>query len=694
MKNALLIAEKPSLMKEIQAAYQNLGYPDQITFRTFAGHTMGLQEPGDYRSDWGAPWTLTVLPMIPDTFIYKPTPDKLKMYQQLRDEVLHGQWDYIINACDPGREGQHIFWSFYDSLGVKIPVKRIWHRDLTEQELHRALNHLIDENDPSLKNMTIASKYRAYFDWLIGMNGTRAITISTRKKVPVGRVMTPVLKLVVAREKEIQHFVSKDFWEIEADYDAYKGTYFDHNNEDETKFFDKAKADAIIKQLGKTGTVLSINKKTEIKYAPNLHSLQELSNEANRVYGYTMSETLAIAQTLYEKKILSYPRTDSSFVTKAIAAGFPKLLKAIHSVPGMDRFITSILGDTTRITNTANNKKYVDDSKVSDHYALVPTGVTVQFGALSQKEQNIFLLVAKRFISIFLDPLKTENTTMITENNGSRFRTKGVVVLDPGFTVLYNTPNSNVLPVIKKGQTFPLKGTKLVAKKTTPPQRYTDETLGKAMANAGRFVDDDELASVLKDADGLGTPATRGPIVDKIVGLQMMERKGSGKVKAFYATDFGISVIDALDGKEITLPELTAKWEQKLTGIEAGTYSPAQFYQEMLDEAKKMITELSNSSMQVVSTAESVGKCPKCGADVVDGKNYYRCQKYKNGCDFILGKEISGAKLSKLEVQKLLAGKPTKIMAFTWKSGNKGNAQLKLVNGDLKFVFDAKGGKK
>jgi DNA topoisomerase-3 len=246
---ALLIAEKPSLMKEIQAVYNKHGHKDKIEFKTFAGHTMTLKEPQDYNKAWEK-WDLSLLPMIPGNFLYKPTKDKYAMYKDIKETIQVGEYDYIINACDPGREGQHIFFSFYDSLGVNIPVKRIWHRDLTEGELKRALDNLRDENEESLKNMTIASKYRAYFDWLIGLNGTRAVTLVANKKINVGRVMTPVLKLLVDRELELKNFVPKDFWEIEGDFTKYKGIYFDDKNENETKFNDKAKAEALIKKNG------------------------------------------------------------------------------------------------------------------------------------------------------------------------------------------------------------------------------------------------------------------------------------------------------------------------------------------------------------------------------------------------------------------------------------------------------------
>lgn len=686
---ALLIAEKPSLMKEIQAVYNKHGHKDKIEFKTFAGHTMTLKEPQDYNKDWEK-WDLKVLPMIPSVFQYKPTKDKYAMYKDIKETIEVGDYDYIINACDPGREGQHIFFSFYDSLNVKIPVKRIWHRDLTEPELKRALDNLRDESEESLKNMTIASKYRAYFDWLIGLNGTRAVTLVANKKINVGRVMTPVLKILVDRELELKNFVPKPFWEIEGDFTKYQGIYFDHENENETKFLDKGKAEALIKKLANQGTVVAVNKKKETKYAPSLHSLQELSNEANRVYGYTMAETLKIAQELYEKKILSYPRTDSQYVTSAIAKDFSKFLKSVACVPELATKAKEVMGNSSTLTSVSKNKKYVDDKKVTDHYAIIPTGVHVDLSKLNTKEQNIFKLVSKRFLAIFMPPMVSNKTNIVTDSNGHLFNTNGSVLVDLGFMSLYNyKSNDNILPDVKKGEVFDLKGVRLIEKKTTPPARYNDETLGRAMENAGRFVEDEELSDVLKKAKGLGTPATRGSVVEKLVFLKMIERKK----KSFFATDFGISIIEGLRGKDITLPELTATWEQKLSQIEDGEYKPNDFYKEMVDYVESMVLEMKKTTVAVsnMSDKEVLGSCPKCKNDVVEGKNFYLCKQYKNSCDFIIGKEVFGAKITKTEAKKLLKGKETKEYSFKWKSGKTGNASLILGDdGKVTYAFAQK----
>lgn len=694
MAKALLIAEKPDLMKHVAGAYRQFGHKDIIVFKSFAGHTMTLKEPDEYKPEWKK-WDMALLPMIPDKFLYKPSKDKVKMYQELKKEIETGDYDYLINCCDPGREGQHIFFSFYDAIGCKLPVKRMWHRDLTDKELSRALNNLRDENEPALRNMTIASKYRAFFDWLIGLNGTRAVSITANKKINIGRVMTPILKIIADREVELTNFVPKDFWEIQGDFGKFAGIYFDDKNENETRFFDKSKAEALVKTLGKDATIISVDKKKETKYAPGLHSLQELSNEANRTFGYTMAETLALAQSLYEKKILSYPRTDSAFLTTSIADEFPKYLKAIYCIDELKDTVDKVLRDKAVLQSVGKNKKYVDNSKVTDHNAIIPTGEAVDLNKLSEKERNIFYIVCKRFLAIFLPPMVTNKTNIVTEDNGHKFSTVGSVLVDIGYMTLYNSKfNDNILPDVKKGEKVTLSGTKLLQKKTSPPSRYNDETLGKALENSGKFIEDEELSNVLKSTGrGLGTPATRGNIVEKLVSLDMIGRKGSGKVKSFYATEFGISIIEGLRGKDITLPELTATWEQKLTGIEEGTYAPKDFYNEMLSYVKEMITDFKGTKVFVSNTSdkEVLGICPECGKrKVIVGKDFYLCEAYKNGCNFIVGQNMFGAKISKTEVKKIIAGKETKEFEFS-KDGKTWKAKL-IFDKDQKRVVYAKNG--
>lgn len=678
MAKALLIAEKPSLMREIQDVYRKIQFPDQIDFKSFAGHTMTLYSPEDYEEAWAERKNPDILPMIPGPFRYKPTPDKLKMYQDIKTTIENGNYDYLINACDPGREGQHIFHSFYETIGCRLPVKRMWHGDLTEKELERALRELRDDlNEPALSYMTAASKLRASFDWLIGMNFSRAFSIASGgANVPVGRVMTPVLKIVVDRELELRNFKPKDFWEVEAEFSGYKGTYFNPESDNETRFFDQSTALALAQQvMGKTGTITSLEQKRDVKYAPKLHALADIQNEANKVYGFTMAETLEIVQELYEAKIVSYPRTDSPYITEAIAKTFPQMLKPLEAIPSLSSYVSAVLSRPDVIQSKMKDKKYVDNKKVSDHYAITPTGKVFEFGKLTKRQQQVLELIAKRLVAIFLPPIVVNKTSLVTVVEGHSFKTNGSVLEDKGYSVLYGTKfNDNQLPPVALHEVRMTQQAELLAKQTTPPGRYTDETLNKAMENAGRFIEDEELKEVLKTSKGIGTPATRGGIVEKLVERKMLERRK----KSFYATDYGVSLISGVGLHSVASPELTGIWEEKLLKIEACELEPSVYYQEMLHyiQQETQVIKGQRISVQQHSLSKSLGTCPICGKNVVAGKNTYFCQGYKptdirtaQDCSFASKKQVFGASLTETDIKQILAGKETRKKKVTFKNG-------------------------
>ncbi|HAX71968.1 MAG TPA: type IA DNA topoisomerase [Firmicutes bacterium] len=710
MARALLIAEKPSLMREVQAVYKTMNFPDQIDFKSFRGHTMTLFAPGDYTEEWEK-WDLKTLPMIPQKFRYKVIEDGkgdyLNIFQDIKKTIEHGNYDYLINCCDPGREGQLIFHSVYESLGCKLPVRRFWNNGMTEQAIMDALNQMDDDlNTPRLKNMIHASKLRADFDWLIGMNFTRAFSIGAnqRKALPLGRVMTPVLNMIAQREMELKDFKPKPYWEIEADFGDYKGTYFDHENENETKFFNKEKADALIQCLPRSGVVEKVEKKVEKKYAPSLHSLADLQREANKAFSFTMSETLDIVQELYESKYLSYPRTDSAYITQDEAKRFPQLLAAIKDVPEVAKYVQPLLNDNQTISKTAKNKKYVDDKKVSDHYAIIPTGRSVDYTRLTKRQQQIMGLVAKRFVAIFMPPSVVNKTSVITNLDGRKFKTNGNEVVDKGYTAIYKTKFSeNSLPSLEVDQVVNLVQSELNEKSTNPPSRYNDATILEAMINAGRFLEDSSLKEVLKSSEGIGTPATRGSIIEKLINLKMIERKK----KTFYATDYGISIIQNLSNHLVASPELTAQWEQKLKSIEACELEPMVFWHEMIDYIKVATEEFKQMTYQiqgVLATYNSpdikiIGDCPKCGQKVASGKNYFFCSEYKKTCDFISGKAILGTKISEANMKKILQGKPSNVLTFkkTEANGEKKSWKAALIYSadkqQITFQFEDSGPK-
>ena len=704
MAKYLLIAEKPSLSKAIKEAYESLSNPGfKADFFALHGHFMEAKEPDEYSDEWGKPWRKEVLPMIPDTFKYNVKSDCKTDYKKLKDLITNGNYDALVNCCDAGREGEAIFWTLINTMKVtNHKVLRLWAQDTTVETLGKALMDLLDyDKNVDLVNLRDSSLCRIEFDWLVGMNLSRATMLATRTKASVGRVKSPTLNIVVQRDLEIANFVPKDYFEVVGHFDDYKGTWFDPKTK-ETSFSDKAKAEALVKSCGKTGTITEVKKEKVVTNAPAPYSLAELQKEANRAFGFTASQTLDLAQSLYEThKILSYPRTESRALSTALAKEIPDLLKALKDVPEVQKQIALILSEPDRIKKVCGSKKYVDNKKVTDHHAIINTKVKPNLNKLSDNERKLFILVIKKFVAIFLDPYVTNKTTIITDVDKNKFKTTGSVVADLGFKELYKgdkaeKEDEELLPDVKKGDVVGVKKMQIVAKQTTPPSYYTDAELIQAMQHAGKFVDDEKMKEVLDDAKGIGTSATRAGIIDDLIKKEFLYRNK----KTIRATEFGIATIKSLEGKNVISPALTAEWEEKLQNIENGNITVADFKDDMesyiKDETDAHLM-LNKSGYSGSSNREVIGKCPKCGKDVVMTAKYVMCSTYKKpdevDCDFITGIVISGTKVPKTEFKKILEGKPTKKMKFkSMKTGKQFEAILKFddVDGKIKFVFDNK----
>lgn len=694
---ALLIAEKPSLMRDIRKVYNTMSFKDDITFMALAGHVLELQAPEEYDEKWGQPWTTTVLPMIPEKFIYKPSSRTKSLYNEAKNAILTGGYDYIINACDAGREGELIFYSLYKTVGKKVPVKRYWATNTTDTAVENALNNLLDDKDPILTNLKASAQYRAYFDWLMGMNYTRAITLGSGVMIPVGRVMTPTLAIVVNRELEILDFKPEDYYEIEAQFDdKYSGTWFDPETK-ETKVSSKEKADKIIESAGEKGTIEAIETKRSMRKAPTLHSLTELQKDCNRMFGYTATKTLELAQKLYEeKKLLTYPRTESRYLPRDMVKDIPKHVNCLKNISEISTHVNTILSDKVKMNKVLASKDYVNDSKVTDHHAIIPTMVEPLMSSLTKDEKNVYLLVAKRFIAIFMDPFVTDNTVIITDANGEKFKTAGKIVIDKGYTVLFKAEVKDViLPLVKKGESFKIVEKNLLEKQTTPPNRYNEASLLTAMQSAGKEMTDAQLRKIMKETAGLGTVATRASIIEKLISREYIKRTG----KNIVPTDDGIKVIKALDGKDIISPMLTAEWENKLSKIEDGELKPNVFYDEMIayikSETEGYKTVKANIPGNSSGAGKVIGKCPSCGGEVVSGKKVYYCKNYKkdddDSCKFVFGKTIANAKISEAEAIKLISGKETKKLKFKTSNGEFEN-NLILLDNKVQFKpFDKSG---
>lgn len=710
MSRALLLAEKPSLMRQIKQCYDKINYKDQIDFVQLAGHVIKLSDPSGYENIWGDKWSWEQLPMIPDVFRIECIEDKKGIVDNVRQALQRNHYDYIINACDPEREGQAIFHYLYDFLGCKLPIKRFWTNDLSDANVEKALRNLRFEGDglkPDLKLLTVEARLRGQFDWLLGMNGTRASSLRNGVTTRIGRVMTPTLKLVVDRELAIRNYkpsyaygVTGVFKELEADLLDEEGVTL---IEDE-----KSIIDPILNELKerKEGTVLEVLKKNEKKKAPELYVLSTLQTEANRFFGYTANDTLAIVQSLYEKKIVTYPRTDIDVVSTDMVNEFPTMIRACSCDPKNGDLIKYISQNPDALSRVLKDKKYVDDEQLKNggHSAIVPTGNMPLWNSLNDAEKNILSLITKRFLCIFLPSQVVQRTSLKISVDDKIFQASGKVILDHGYTAYINkTSHEKELPNLKKGEKIPLIEAKLHTYESTCPTRYTDGTLIQAMLNPAKYLNDKTLKIGLDGEktdgqSGIGTEATRSGIIEKLVSLKYIERSnGKGKAKQFVPSDFAIKVIQNLDNMDVASIDLTAKWELNLKKVGEGKMSETEFRTLMVDYIHAVIDQFkTNKNMSRLSSPnakerEVVGKCPLCGNDVVEYNKCYACLNYKKdngGCGFVVSKEISGAKLSVTNIKKLLSGKETTKLKMTSKrTGKDFESKLRLNNGKLEFSF-------
>lgn len=406
----LVLAEKPSLMKAIETAYKSGGtFPFSLDFASFHGHLMRMAQPAEYKEEWKM-WEVKDLPLIPDRFRYLP--DDTKSINQIMAKIRSGKYDFLINACDAEREGEHIFWSFYEANGLTLPVKRLWCSTTLTADLEKALRSLKDAS--VFQHLREAAAFRAQFDWLTGINFSRAVSLTTNKKANIGRVVTPTLKMVVDRELEILNFVPQSFYEIVVAMkrgEAFPGMVLVPPELKQTRFPSEDEAKKAQSFLASTAVVENVTaKKTETK-APTLYSTTELQKDANKYFKFRASKTDAIAQELYEAGYISYPRTSCRFLPASMVAEIPKLLKPLENFPELAAALK--LATPAAIAKATAGKDYINDAKLTDHHAIIPTTAVFDPAKLSGDQRKIYLLVAKRFLSIFLPPYVVNTTSVI-----------------------------------------------------------------------------------------------------------------------------------------------------------------------------------------------------------------------------------------------------------------------------------------
>lgn len=631
------IAEKPSVARDIAeilgAKTRKDGYIEgngyQVTW-TF-GHLCGLLEPHEYAPEW-KPWTLSQLPMIPQRFGIKVMNDSGIQKQFKVIETLMANAEEVINCGDAGQEGELIQRWVMQKAMCKCPVKRLWISSLTEESIREGFKKLKDQS--TYQHLYEAGLSRAIGDWLLGMNATRAYTLKYAKNMQVlsiGRVQTPTLALIVNRQLEIENFKPEAYWELKT---LYRDTFFSATKgrfssaEEGNGFLETVKnADFFI-------TDISTKKGTES--APRLFDLTSLQVECNKKHGFSADETLKIIQSLYEKKVTTYPRVDTTYLSDDMYPKIPDILKGIKEY---DLLTQPLL--TTKIPKT---KKVFDNTKVTDHHAIIPTGV--QPTALNDNEKKVFDMVARRFIANFYPECKISTTTVLGEVDKVEFKVTGKQILEAGWRVVFektknedekeNDDDENTLPLFVKGESGPHEPV-LAEKWTSPPKPYTEATLLRAMETAGKLVDDDELRDALKE-NGIGRPSTRAAIIETLFKREYVRKER----KNLIATNTGVDLILTIQEELLKSAELTGRWEKKLRQVERGEYEAKEFVEELKAMVRQIVLNVKsdNRSFNSIRTHQEdsnpVGKvCPMCGkGNIIKGNAAFGCSEWKNGCTY------------------------------------------------------------
>ena len=599
------IAEKPSVARDIAriigATSSHEGYMEgngfQVTW-TF-GHLCTLKEPHDYTPMWKA-WSLTSLPMIPERFGIKLIDqDHIKKQFAIIEQLMQ-QAERIVNCGDAGQEGELIQRWVMQKAGAKCPVSRLWISSMTDEAIREGFSNLKDQQD--YQPLYMAGLSRAIGDWLLGMNATRLYTLKygqNRQVLSIGRVQTPTLALIVNRQKEIDNFKPEPYWVLAT---VYRDTTFTATK---GKFTSKEEGEKAFQTIeGKPFTVTKVEKKEGKEQPPQLYDLTSLQVDCNRKFGFSAEMTLNLIQSLYEKKYTTYPRVDTQYLSDDIYPKCPQTMNGLYQTKFFGKavyaeYIKPIGGKPLK-----KSKRVFDSSKVTDHHAIIPTGVIPQ--NLSDAEQKVFDLVARRFIGVFLDDCKFSTTTVLGEVDGIEFKVTGKEILDPGWRVVRETspnlpegeePNSPTsegqgealtLPTFVKGESGDHKPT-LTEKMTTPPPYYTEATLLRAMETAGKFVEDETLRAAMKE-NGIGRPSSRASIIETLFKRHYIKRER----KRLVATPTGIELINLIREDLLKSCELTGIWEKKLRDIEAKKYDPQQF----INELKQQVSDIVRDVMQ------------------------------------------------------------------------------------------------
>ncbi len=704
---SLIIAEKPSVATDIARAlggftrHDDYFESDQYVLSSAVGHLVEIAAPEQYEVKRGK-WSFANLPVIPPHFDVHPIAKSEARLKLLGKLIKRKDVTELINACDAGREGELIFRLIVQYAKAKQPVRRLWLQSMTQNSILEGFASL--RSDEQMLPLADAARCRSEADWLVGINGTRAMTAFNSKDggfflTTVGRVQTPTLSIVVDREEKIKHFVPRDYWEVHVDFAAaagvYQGRWFDpafkRDETDperrETRLWSKAAAESVVVACRDKRGVVREESKPSSSIAPALFDLTSLQRDANGRFGFSAKNTLSIAQSLYERhKVLTYPRTDSRHLPEDYLA----TVKQTVAILGKEGGYRTLASQISKNGWIKPNKRIFDNSKISDHFAIIPTLQSPK--NLSEAETKLYDLVVKRFLAVFFPAAEYLVTTRITEVSGHQFKTEGKVLINPGWLQVYGkqaVDDDATLVPVTAGEKPLADKVESIDLSTKPPARYNEATLLSAMEGAGKFVEDDELREAMAGR-GLGTPATRAAIIEGLLFEKYLVREGRELIPTAKASQL-MTLLRGLDVAELTAPELTGEWEYKLAQMERGGISRDEFMREIAQITQRIVKHAKEYDNDTIpgDYATLVTPCPHCGGVIKENYRRFACER----CEFSITKIPGGRQFEINEVEQLISTREIgPLQGFRSKMGRPFAAILKIVpdkeTDNFKLEFD------
>ncbi|MGI6778910.1 MAG: DNA topoisomerase III [Acetivibrionales bacterium] len=704
MKKTLVLAEKPSVARDIarvlECTRKGNGYLEgKNHIVTWAlGHLVTLADPEAYNKKYKI-WNLDDIPVIPSSFRTVVIRNSSRQFNSVKGQINRKDVGQIVIATDAGREGELVARWILQKVGIAKPVKRLWISSVTDRAIIEGFKNLRDGKE--YESLYASAAARAEADWIVGINATRALTCKFNAQLSCGRVQTPTLAMIAKREEEILNFKPRTYYGITAVTDKLKLIWQNSKTKD-IKTFDRNKRDEVLESIkGNNAEVTEVLKSYKKSFSPQLYDLTSLQRDANRIFDFSASETLSIMQRLYEThKLLTYPRTDSRYISRDIVDTLKERIKAC-SVGPYSKMASMVLRRTIKV-----NKTFVDDARVSDHHAIIPTEQPVSLGDLNERERKVYDLVVKRFLAVLYPPFEYEQVTLKADINGEWFYAKGKRIISKGWKEIYdNTYEEEIeddmpdqtLPDIKKGDILKVISFNQTESQTKPPARFNEGSLLAAMENPIRYMNDQpkDLIKTIGEAGGIGTVATRADIIDKLFNSFLIEKKG----KDIYITSKGRQLLELVP-EDLKSPALTAQWEQKLAAISRGTINKDSFVNEMKNYTIKIVNEIKKSEEKFKHDNLTMNRCPDCGKFMLEvrGKKgkMLICQDRECGSRKMVSR-VSNARCPECHKKMELYGEGEgqtficacgyreKLSAFKDRKGKEGNmVSKKEVNNFLK----------